>query len=81
VRLPGASLLTKALIGSLAFGWGLFNVVEGTINHHILHIHHVRETPSHLAWDIGFLVTGFMLIAVGLVLIRAASRDRLATSP
>src|SRR5690606_25295960 len=29
----------KAFTGALFLGWGLFNFVEGVINHHILHIH------------------------------------------
>ena len=67
-------LSTKALIGSMAIGWGLFNLVEGIIDHHILHIHHVRETPDHLIWDLAFLGSGVLLISVGAVLVKAAAR-------
>ena len=63
---------TRTFVGSLAFGWGLFNVVEGVIDHHILHIHHVQEIENHLPWDIGFLGFGVVLIAVGLWLISTA---------
>src|SRR5688572_11847820 len=31
----------KTLFGSMLFGWGLFNLIEGIINHHVLHAHHV----------------------------------------
>src|SRR5690606_7801782 len=46
---------TPTFVGSLALGWGLFNLVEGIINHHVLHIHHVTEGPNHLVWDLVFL--------------------------
>src|SRR5690349_21250463 len=39
---------TRTLLGCLALGWGLFNLVEGVIDHHLLHIHHVTEGPNHL---------------------------------
>lgn len=34
----------RSQIGLLLTGWGLFNLVEGLINHQILGIHHVYET-------------------------------------
>ena len=33
----------KLLLGSLLVGWGLFNLVEGLIDHEILRVHHVNE--------------------------------------
>ena len=36
------------LVGEMLFGWGLFNLVEGVINHHLLNIHHVRDLPGHV---------------------------------
>jgi uncharacterized membrane protein len=29
-------------LGIMAIGWGIFNIVEGIVDHHILQIHHVR---------------------------------------
>jgi uncharacterized membrane protein len=46
-------------------GWGLFNLVEGLIDHQILGVHHVHEGPYRLWWDLGFLAFGAALIAVG----------------
>jgi uncharacterized membrane protein len=37
---------SKTFVGSLILGWGLFNFVEGIINHRILGIHHVVSSPS-----------------------------------
>lgn len=66
---------TKTLIGGLALGWGLFNLVEGIIDHHILHIHHVTETANHLIWDLAFLGSGALLIITGLAVIRSGRND------
>jgi uncharacterized membrane protein len=33
----------RVLLGGMVFGWGLFNFVEGVIDHHILQVHHVVE--------------------------------------
>jgi uncharacterized membrane protein len=63
--LPGNSYFT----GSLFIGWGLFNLVEGIINHHILEIHHVRGYAPNPGWDYGFLIIGgigFLLIGMWL---------------
>ena len=38
VRKPGVLLSTRTRLGSLALGWGLFNLLEDLIDHHILHI-------------------------------------------
>lgn len=68
-------LSTKTFVGSLALGWGLFNFVEGIIDHHILHIHHVTETHNHLIWDLAFLASGLILIGIGWTMIHAGRRE------
>jgi uncharacterized membrane protein len=65
----------RTLVGGMALGWGLFNLVEGVIDHHVLHIHHVVETENHLVWDLAFLASGLLLIGVGWSLIRSGQRD------
>jgi uncharacterized membrane protein len=67
---------TRTFTGGLALGWGLFNVVEGVIDHHLLQLHHVHPGEGQLAWDIGFLVFGALLVALGSALIRAGRTDR-----
>lgn len=58
--------------GLVLTGWGVFNVVEGLINHHLLQVHHVRDDlGGPLSWDVGFLVFGVLLIGGGLLLHRA----------
>jgi uncharacterized membrane protein len=51
----------KLLAGTMLMGFGLFNVVEGLMDHHLLGIHHVNETvplAQWIYWDIAFLVWG-----------------------
>jgi uncharacterized membrane protein len=56
---------SRGLWGWVLVGWGLFNLVEGLIDHEILGVHHVREGAHHLAWDLGFLAFGAMLCVAG----------------
>jgi len=65
----------RTLLGSLLGGWGLFNFVEGVIDHQILGIHHVHPGDGQLAWDIGFLVLGLLQIVGGWSLLRAGRAD------
>lgn len=75
VRRTDVPLSTKVFVGSMVMGWGLFNLVEGIIDHHVLHIHHVTETPNHLVFDLAFLMSGAVFIAAGLWLIRTGQRE------
>src|SRR5918998_3618088 len=60
----------RAHAGMLLAGWGVFNVVEGLINHQLLGIHHVRDDlGAPLGWDLGFLAFGAALVVVGLLLV------------
>ncbi len=53
-------------VGLLLTGWGIFNVVEGVIDHQLLGVHHVRDDlGAPLSWDIGFLVFGGVLLVAG----------------
>lgn len=61
--------------GLLLAGWGIFNVVEGLIDHQILQVHHVRDDlGAPLSWDIGFLVFGLLLMTGGWLLFRRGAR-------
>lgn len=73
-RRPDAQLSTAALVGALLLGWGLFNAVEGVIDHQLLGLHHVHPGEQQLAWDVAFIVSGLVLSCVGYGLIRRASR-------
>ena len=59
----------RAHVGLLLAGWGVFNVVEGTIDHVVLEIHHVRDDlGGPVGWDLGFLAFGVALVAAGAAL-------------
>ena len=60
-------------VGMLLAGWGVFNLVEGLVDHQLLGIHHVRDDlGAPLGWDLGFLAFGAALVLVGLALARSA---------
>jgi uncharacterized membrane protein len=62
----------RAFLGWMLVGWGLFNLVEGIVDHHILTIHHVREGSHHqTAWDLAFLAFGALLVIGGCALARS----------
>jgi uncharacterized membrane protein len=67
----GAPTMTM-FVGQMIMGWGLFNLIEGVVDHHLLQIHHVRDLPFHIpAYDFLFLaVAGFGFVAVGFALSR-----------
>jgi uncharacterized membrane protein len=73
--LPGPAAFT----GLLLLGWGLFNLVEGLVDHHLLDLHHVRDLPVHVPlYDWLFLGVGGLGFALlgGLL-----SRRTRSTSP
>ena len=58
--------------GTMVFGWGLFNFVEGILDHLILGVHHVHPGAHQLAWDIGFVgVAGIGLMLAGFLISRS----------
>ena len=73
---PEVPWSTRTLVGSMAIGWGAFNLVEGIIDHQILGIHHVHPGADQLAWDIGFLALGAVLVLGGVSLVRAGRADQ-----
>jgi uncharacterized membrane protein len=69
---------SNLLIGSILIGFGAFNVVEGTIDHHVLGLHHVNETASPdqwIYWDLAFLAWGAAMLVVGWTMLRAGRRE------
>jgi uncharacterized membrane protein len=68
----------KMLAGTLLIGFGLFNMVEGLIDHQLLGIHHVNETvppEQWIYWDIGFLIWGAAMLVGGWYLLKAGQRE------
>ena len=59
-------------------GFGIFNLVEGIVDHHLLAIHHVNETVPReqwIYWDLGFLVWGAIMLIVGWILLRRGKQE------
>ncbi len=68
----------RLLIGTLLMGFGIFNLVEGIVDHQILGLHHVNETVPEaqwLYWDIGFLAWGALMLIVGWVLYKSGKQQ------
>jgi uncharacterized membrane protein len=68
----------RLLAGALLMGFGVFNLVEGVINHHLLGIHHVNETVPRemwVYWDVGFLIWGAVMLIGGWFLWRSGKRS------
>jgi len=68
-RRPRASRVQ--FTGEMVFGWGLFNLLEGVVDHHVLELHHVRDLPFHVPvydWlflaiaGVGFIIVGRLLM-------------------
>jgi uncharacterized membrane protein len=64
------------LSGGMLSGWGIFNIVEGIIDHHWLKLHNVNEfSPYRDAWNYGFLGFSVVLLLAGWLLTRKGRWD------
>ena len=67
---------SRTLVGAMLGGWGLFNLVEGVIDHQLLGIHHVMEYAiNKLPYDLAFLASGVILILIGWLLVKPGSQE------
>ncbi|MDF2693838.1 MAG: hypothetical protein K0S65_2221 [Labilithrix sp.] len=74
---PHGLPVARTFGGSLLVGWGMFNIIEGLIDHQLLGLHHVHPGAGQLAWDVGFLVVSAILVTIGaLVLVRSVATAR-----
>lgn len=61
----------RVLLGGMLMGWGTFNLVEGVIDHHVLHVHHVVERMGGVSvYDWLFLASGAVLAGIGWLVVR-----------
>jgi uncharacterized membrane protein len=68
----------KLLAGTILVGFGIFNLVEGIVDHHLLGIHHVNETVPRsqwVYWDIGFLIWGAAMLIGGWLLLKTGEQE------
>ncbi len=69
---------SKLLVGSLLIGFGVFNLLEGIVDHHLLGIHHVNEIAPRaqwIYWDLGFLAWGAGMLVGGWFLLDTGRRE------
>jgi len=77
---------SRLMVGALLVGWGLFNLVEGLVDHEILGLqHHVNERAPRdqwIYWDLGFLACGAAMLIAGLRLcVEVGAQRREAAHP
>ena len=68
----------KLLPGAMLIGFGVFNLVEGLIDHHFLGLHHVNETVPReqwIYWDLAFLGWGFTMLVGGWLLLKQGQAE------
>jgi len=73
-RDPGL-LLGRRLVGLMLCGWGLFNLIEGLVDHQLLGIHHVKldaDGDPVVALDVAFLALAVLLLVAGSALARTS---------
>jgi uncharacterized membrane protein len=73
-RKPHVRWSSRLLFGSMLMGFGIFNLVEGTLNHHVFELHHVNETvppDKWIYWDVGFQIWGAAMLIGGWQLFRS----------
>lgn len=75
------------LPGGILMGFGIFKLVEGTVDHHLRGLHHVNETvprETWIYWDVGFLLWGAAMLIGGWAMLRqgqASTRAKAASKP
>lgn len=74
-RRDDVRLSTRVLLGALLLGWGAFNLVEGVVDHHLLHLHHVVEAAGESVFDVLFLAWGAAMAVVGALMLRSDTRS------
>jgi uncharacterized membrane protein len=71
----------KLFGGGLLLGWGLFNIVEGVIDHHMLKLHNVIElSPNHDIGNFAFLGASVVMLIIGYALVNSENKQRYITT-
>ena len=68
---------SRLFVRTFLIGFGIFNLVEGLVDHQILGLHHVNETVPReqwIWWDLGFLAWGAVMLVGGWALMRSGRR-------
>ena len=71
----------RTFFGSMVGGWGVFNTVEGILDHHIFNLHHVVERLGVSIYDYLFLGLSIGLLLIGWSIANAGKKDQLSNHP
>ena len=69
---------SRQCFGAMLLGWGVFNLIEGVVDHEILRLHQVNETVpvgQRIYWDIGFLLWGAVMAVMGAAMTRGGAQE------
>jgi len=67
----------RLLGGGLLLGWGLFNIVEGLIDHHLLKLHNVMELAvHHNPANYAFLSVSVLMLVIGYAMVNRHNRKK-----
>jgi uncharacterized membrane protein len=68
-----AGVVVETIAGGMLMGWGLFNLIEGIMNHYILNLHNVIEsTVNHHTANHIFLASSVVIFIAGYIWVRKA---------
>ena len=71
----------KLFSAGLLLGWGIFNLVEGILDHQILKLHNVIEyATNHAPGNYAFLGVSIVMLMLGWILFRNEDRKRYRVS-
>jgi uncharacterized membrane protein len=71
----------KLFGGGFLIGWGLFNMVEGVIDHHMLKLHNVVElSHNHDIANFSFLGASFVMLIAGYAMVNSENKHRYQTT-
>lgn len=78
-KLPSALKSGRVLVGGMLSGWGIFNIVEGVIDHQLLKLHNVMEyAPDHDVANFVFLGISFLMLLFGIWLSKTSKEASIA---
>jgi len=67
---------TTIFIGSLVFGWGVFNLMDSLFDHYLFAFHNVRENvPNPQIWNHGFLAISIAQTIVSWTIVQRGRRQ------
>lgn len=72
-RRPAVPASGRSLFGAVLMGFGLFNLIEGIVDHHLLVLHRVWPAGPGppIVWDLLFLLSGLVLLVGGYAVVRS----------